>query len=412
MAIFLSAILKDLARWRQDILAMALWLAIPLLIGGIIMSISSGGDGPKPKGILLIADEDDSLLSSLVKGAYTQGELGELLVVETVSNEEGARRIEAGEASGFLLVPVGFQDALLDSEPATLVLKTNPSQTILPGIITGVTEVLLDAGFYVEQLFGDEIRRIRDSAEGETVDDAFVAEVALAVQDKVEAAAPMLFPPILEVTVADPPEQEPGVPFAMLFIPGITLMALMFAANGLAGDYWAEREQGTLRRVVVSPARLAGFIVGKAAAAGVYLMVIGFIVLALGFLHQGISFAHILPAVAWVVLSGVALFAWFGFLQTLAPSRHAAELITSIMLFPLMMVGGSLFPLAALPGWLAELGAKTPNGFMVAELTEEIIRAEAWTIDPFAWLTVMIMAVTGLMLTAWRLHSGFARQSA
>ena len=32
--------------------------------------------------------------------------------------------------------------------PVTLTLRTNPSQTILPGIIQNVTEILLDAGFY------------------------------------------------------------------------------------------------------------------------------------------------------------------------------------------------------------------------------------------------------------------------
>ena len=130
MDFFISALKKDLARWRQDAPAMLLWLAIPLLIGGLIMSLAGGSGGPKPTGLLLITDLDDTLLSGFVASAYTQGELGELLVVENVPAEEGLARIEAGEASGFLTIPEGFQDALLDSEPVTLQLKTNPAPKI------------------------------------------------------------------------------------------------------------------------------------------------------------------------------------------------------------------------------------------------------------------------------------------
>jgi ABC-type multidrug transport system permease subunit len=410
MSFFFSALKKDLARWRQDAVAMLLWLAIPLLIGGLIMTLVGGGNGPKPTGLLLIDDQDDSMLSGLVAGAYSQGELGELLIVEKVDAEEGLERIEAGEASGFLTIPEGFQDALLDSQPVTLALKTNPAQTILPGIITDVTEILLDAGFYAEQLLGDEIRKIKEASDSESVDELFVAEISVAIQNKVDSTASILFPPLIEVTVAEPPPEEPGVPFALLYLPGIALMALMFAANGLAGDYWKERETGTLRRLVSSPARLAGFIAGKAAATGIIIMVIGFIVLTLGFLHQGVPFSRMPSSMVWLVLSGIALFAWLGFLQMLAPTLHSAELLTNIALFPLLMIGGSFFPLAALPGWLAALGEKTPNGFMAAQLTTEITASESWSVDTSGWLIVVAIALSGMALSAWRLRAGFARR--
>jgi len=410
MAFFFSAMKKDLARWRQDALSLLLWLAIPLLIGGLIMSFTSGGDGPKPRGLLLIDDRDDTFLSRFMAGAYSQGVLGELLTVENVEAEEGAMRIEAGEASGYLVIPEGFQDALLDNRPVTLELKTNPSQTILPGIITDVTEVLLDAGFYAEQLLGDEIRKIRETGENNLVNDAFVASISVSIQNKIESAAPLLFPPVIEVTVAEPPAEEgPGVPFAVYFIPGIVLMTLIFVANGLAVDYWKEREQGTLRRLASSPKHLIGVVAGKTAAATVVLTVMGFIVLALGFLYQGVPLSRMPSALTWIALSGIAMFAWLGFIQMLMSSLSAAELITNITLMPLMMIGGSFFPLAILPGWLAEVGRRTPNGFMVDRLTSEIVAQGSWAIDPVSWLILALLALSGMVLSAWRLRAGFAR---
>ena len=69
-------------------------------------------------------DRDESVLSGLVAGAYSQGQIGELITVEQVTFDEGTARINAGEASGFLMIPTGFQAAFLEDKPVTLMLKT------------------------------------------------------------------------------------------------------------------------------------------------------------------------------------------------------------------------------------------------------------------------------------------------
>ena len=192
MHFIVSTIRKDIARWRQDLTAILLWLGIPFLVGGLVTAMMDGGGGATPQGVLLIVDQDESFISGLVAGAYSQGEIGELISVETVAFDEGTERIDAGEASGLLVIPEGFGAALLESTPVTLTLKTNPAQTILPGIITNVTEILLDAGFYLNQMFGDEIGQIVDNEN--VPDEVFVSAIAVAIQQKIDAAAPQLFP--------------------------------------------------------------------------------------------------------------------------------------------------------------------------------------------------------------------------
>jgi ABC-2 type transport system permease protein len=409
MEFFWASIRKDLMRWRQDFTAILLWLSIPLIIGGLITSMIDGNGGVKPHGVLLIADLDDTLLSGLVAGAYSQGELGELISVEKTTVEAGTESINAGEASGLLVIPKGFTEALLDSKPVTLTLKTNPAQTILPGIISDVTDVLLDAGFYARQLFGDEIDQIQDMAAADQSSDQKVAAIAVAMQNKIESAAPLLFPPAIDITIADPPADQPTVPLALLFLPGIILMAVMFASNGLAGDYWTERENGTLRRLVYAPAQLTAFLAGKALAAGLVVTLTGGVALVIGFLYHDISWAKLPSSLIWITLSGIALFSWFGALQMLAKTQRAANLLTSMLLFPLLMAGGSFFPFAALPGWIAAIGRRTPNGFVVDRLSAELTASAAWTIDPQSWLVIFLMAASGLAICAWRLRAGFAQ---
>jgi len=409
MKFLLASVRKDLARWQQDRTAFLIWLGIPFLIGGMITAMMHGGGG-SPTGTMLIADEDDSLLSGFVVGAFSQDQLGNLIVVEQVTPDEGTLRINDGEASGFLTIPEGFQDAFLNETPVTLTLKTNPSQTILPGIIEDITEILLDAGFYAQRLFGKEIATLKNSNFEDVPDDLFVAGISVDIQHKINKIAPKLDPLAIDLVVVEPPPEEPQPDYALLFLPGIILMAVLFAANSLAADYWVERDKGTLRRLVSAPGALGGFVVGKAVAALIIMGAVVSVVLIIGFTYHGVAWSKFISSLLWISLGGVGLFAWFAALQMLFPNPRAASLVTTILLFPLMMAGGSFFPFAALPDWIADIGRMAPNGYIVDRMGVELTAASAWSIDARSWLTLLGITASGLLLSAWRLRSGFARR--
>ncbi len=409
MNFLVASVRKDLARWMQDRAAMLLWLGIPFLIGGLLTSMMDSGGGA-PTGTLLIADEDGSFISGAVVGAFSQEQLGDLIIVEQVSAEEGTRRIDEGGASGFLTIPEGFQDAFVNETPVTLTLKTNPAQTILPGIIEDITEILLDGGFYAQRLLGPEIKAIMDSSSDSAPSDAFVAGISVDIQNKIEKVTEKLSPLAIELEIVEPPPAEPAPDYALLFLPGIILMAVLFAANSLAADYWVERDKGTLRRLVSAPAALTGFITGKAVAALAIMASVTAIVLIAGFAYHAVAWSKFIPSLLWVSIGGVGLFAWFAAIQMLLPNNRAANLVTMILLFPLLMAGGSFFPLAALPEWIADIGRLAPNGFIVDRLSIELTSATAWSIDARSWLILLAITASGLLLSGVRLRTGFARR--
>ena len=405
MSFALSSFHKDAARWRRDWIAVLIWVSIPLMLGGLITILM--GSNVKPSGTLLLVDEDQTFFSELIVGAYSAGELGEFLNVEKTSYDDGLARVNAGEASGLLVIPEGFAAAFLESEPVTLTLRTNPSQTLLPGIIRNVTEILLDAGFYAHQLFSDEIETLTSMSDDPT--DAQVAAIAVAIQNKMETVAPQLFPPVINIEIVEPPEEKPGPPLALLYMPGVIMMAVVFSANGLAADFWREREQGTLRRLVFSPALMREFLAGKALAAGLIIAIVAGFTLLLGFLYHGIGWTHYPVSLLWLVVSGIALFAWFSALQMLFTNQKIAGVVSTLLVFPLLMAGGSFFPLAVMPGWIATIGRASPNGFMADRLTTEVTSIGAGAIDMQSWLIVLAGAVGGLIICGWRLRAGFAR---
>jgi ABC-type transport system involved in cytochrome c biogenesis permease component len=410
MSFLLATFRKDIARWRQDHMAILIWIGLPFMIGGLITAMVDQDSDGGPMGTVLIADLDDTLLSGLVAAAFGQDEMANLLGVQQVTSEEGTALIEAGEASGFLTIPEGFQDAFINNTPLTLHLKTNPSQTILPGIIEDITEILLDAGFYVQGVFGDEISQLNGADVPDTLADAFVSDMAVQIQHKIEKLESKIFPPVIEVEVVEPPSEEPRPDIALLFLPGIVLMALMFSAQGLSADYWKERDCGALRRLVSTHGLLSPFVLGKALAAAVMMGIIGGATLLVGFIYHGILWDKMLPAMLWIVVSGVGLFAWFAALQMLLTSSKAANLLTSLVVFPLLMMGGSFFPLDVLPDWMAAIGRLSPNGFVADKLTIELTSATAWTFEPRSWFTAIAIALSGLAISTWRLRTGFARK--
>ena len=134
------------------------------------------------------------------------------------------------------------------------------------------------------------------------------------------------------------------------------------------------------------------------------------ITLIIGFAYHGVAWSKFLPSLLWVSLGGVGLFSWFAVLQMLFACERAANVVGTVLLFPLMMIGGSFFPLAALPGWIGNIGRLAPNGFIVDRLSGELTAPAAWSIDATSWLTLLGVTVLGLALSAWRVQSGFGRR--
>ena len=109
-------------------------------------------------------------------------QVGEFVHMEATDRAEGRAVLDDGDASAMLVLPAGFQDAVLRESPAQLELVTNPAETIKPMILTAGLEVLVDAVFYVHRILGSEVRRIVESTEGdEPPTDEAIAEISVGI---------------------------------------------------------------------------------------------------------------------------------------------------------------------------------------------------------------------------------------
>lgn len=370
MRFLIDSARKDLRRRLADPVALLLWIGIPVMIGGL-MGLASGGGSAKPRIELLLVDQDDTFLSRFLAGARSQGELGDYLDVELVELEAGRARIEAGDATALLVLPEGLTEAILKEEPAELRLVTNPAQHILPSMLEEGLEMLVEAAFYLQRWVGEPLREMADGPpEGQDFfADETVASFSAEINRRMRGLDGMLFPPVLKLEMeASSEEQEDGFNFAIFFLPGVLFMSLLFIAQGISEDVWKEKDQGTLRRAVSAPQGVAVFLGGKLAAGTVVMVAVSLAGLVLSVVGFGIPAAPMVLGLVWCTFCGTGLIALFVAIQLLASSQRAGNILTSVVLFPLMMLGGTFFPFEAMPSWMARVGRWTPNGVGVTEL--------------------------------------------
>src|SRR5262245_52617994 len=207
---------KDIRRRLADPAAFAFWIGLPLLLGGLLSFISDSGGAP-PRGTVLVVDEDNTFVSGLLLTALERAPTMDL---QTVALDEGRRRIGDGDATALLVVPAGFQQAVLEtsstsSARAELELVTNPAQQILPGIVEETLEIAVEGVFYAQQIFGPALRRIADQAGPGPPTNADVAAIAVEINGEIAGLRNVVFPPAIALNVVreTPAEAAPSLSF-------------------------------------------------------------------------------------------------------------------------------------------------------------------------------------------------------
>jgi ABC-2 type transport system permease protein len=402
--VFLSA-LKDLRRMRRDPMALVTWIGSPLLMALLLVAFF-GHDKPKPQGLVMIADQDKTLLSAMVMHAYTQDKLGEMLTVQQVPLEEGRRRISAGDGSALVIIPKGFSRAVFGRQSAKLQLVTNPSQSILPEIVKSVTSILVEGAWRLQQVIGDDLNRF-DSDQPPPDED--IAAVSVRYSHLFTDLRKYLDPPVIKVDVAAA-EAKRGLmqtDIGAVMFPSMTFMAVLFLAAGLAGDIWKERTNGTLRHVAVTPAPVTGFLGGKVLALCGVFAAVGIVSLISGKLLIHAEIHNSVLAVLWLMVSGGALYSLFALLHTMFTSQRGATMLTNLLMMMLGMLGGCFFPFEMMPDSLARVGRWMPNGWALLRF-RDILAGQA---DPMK-LTMVFGIVAGLTIllfavVTWRLRWRF-----
>jgi hypothetical protein len=351
---------KDLRRYRRDAPALALWFLLPLVIAGMIGLVFGRGDA-KPQGLLLIADEDGGLAGTFLRESVSRGPLGPMLALQQVTQVEGRQRLAHGDASALLIIPKGYDRAVRRDDAAHWTLVTNPEQQLMPRIVREVASANVDAAFYLQRIAGSQLRAIEDGAQW---------RMALGDMHRtVSGVGTYLDPPriVLKTTAVGNPAARRRTVAEMLF-PGTVLLVILMMGSGMSLEIWKESRAGAVRRLAGAPAGIYAFLAGKLAATFTVLALAILITFAAERLVFDIPMRACGLAFLWSACASVVLYCGLMVAQLLLASERTASTVAGMTVVPLAMLGGSFFPLEAMPGNFERFARHMPNGWMLVTL--------------------------------------------
>jgi ABC-2 type transport system permease protein len=350
-----------------------LLLAIPLTLAVIEYAAfgRTAAVGKLPPATVLFLDEDDTLVSGALPQVFSGGPAKDFFELSQVPDKaEAARLFRRGQAAALIVVPKGFQDAVLEGTRAELGFYPNPVQSIGPEIARSMLEMtaLIGNGLYAKAL--EPIGQIRTLVQADrepTPDD--VAAISRGFFEAGRRLSSLDGLSGLTVGVKRPGASavktgfgnDPGQFFAYVF-PGLVVFGLLFIAQALAMRLMRDRLRGLQRRLVIAPvgpnAVVLGGVVYTVIALFALLIVLGII----GAVVFRIRLRD--PASLVAIGAGFAIFASGLHLlsMALAKSDRGAGFVGSVIVLVLSLVGGTFVPAEQYPPFLRSLAMLVPNG--------------------------------------------------
>ncbi|MEW5983279.1 MAG: ABC transporter permease [Acidobacteriota bacterium] len=351
------------------LLLMAIPVTLAVIEYGAFGQIAAQGKLPPVK--VLFLDEDDTLLSGAVPQVFSGGPAKDLFeLAQANSRDEAREQFTRGQAAALIVVPEGFQDALLAGDRAELVLYKNPIQTIGPEIARSMVEMttVIGNGLYGHAV--EPIRKIRalmDANREPTSEE--VAAISTGFFEAGRRIGSLQGLENLSVPVQRPTRAEaqtgfgadPRVFFAYMF-PGLVIFGLLFIAQALALRLLRDRMRGLQRRLVMTPAPAGAVIGGSVIFMLVALLCLLLLLAAVGAVVFRIQLRD--PLALLAIAFGFTIFAAGLHLLSiaLAKSDRSASFVGGVVVLVLSLVGGTFVPAETFPPFLQQVAMLVPNG--------------------------------------------------
>jgi len=294
-------------------------------------------------------------------------------ISEAASFQEARNMLVQGRLKGIVVFPQGFSAALASQMPATVqvtVDETNPNiASIVRAEIAGVFNI---------------------------IDSEMSARNIQAIDGGQESSKFLVQP----VTIINEPLISSAASSFQFLAPGfVALTVVTGSLIGVATSISKEKEQGTMDGLLVAPVSHISIIAGKVIAQTVRGMIQGSITLVLSILIFGVTIYGSPIVMVIVMFLGTASFVGVGIvLSTVAPDQETANVMASLLQFPMMFLCGIMFPIEQLPSWMQIIGKALPLYYAADALRKVIIlNASMNLIMPDILILIGYAAVTMLL---------------
>ncbi|MGB8984717.1 MAG: ABC transporter permease [Anaerolineales bacterium] len=374
--------IKDLKLMFRDRAALTFMLLAPFLLT-IGMGFATGRFSGSSSGLsdipVVIVNLDDEQLGDALAELFSSEELADLMEPSAASDPEAARRlVDEDKASAAVIIPAGFTRSIIpaegttfdrsyvEPEPVRIEVYANPARPTSAGVVKAIVDE------YVSRL-----------EEGRTSGMTSLVQLmssGLLDPQNADAEARRLFENFAQsaspaITLRNNREGAQAVEFDVLayMAPGMALMFLMYTVSYGGRSILAERSQGTLPRLLVSPTSAAQVLGGK--VLGIFFMGLaqtGILILASS-LFFGVKWGDPAGLVLLILAAVFGATGWGMLITALSRTPGQVANIGSALMLIFGILGGSFINLGQMPPLLRTFSRITPN---------------AWGLDGFTTLAL------------------------
>ena len=363
--------LKDLkVTFRER--AVLIMLLAPFLLTiamGFITGAFSNDEGGGISGIpVAVVNQDEAGLGAYLEETFNEGFGGLFTLVETSDAAEARRQVEDDEVAAAVLIPEGFSSSMLPDESGMtsdqvgkIEIYVNPARPISAGIIRDMVDGFIAsvekgrvAGLVtVSQLISEGLVSVQDAGQigmeiGVRLSDPGASLSIITLQGQEEKL---------------PDEEQDFSPIAIL-APSMALLFLIYTTSSVGGrSILAEREEGTLPRMLTTPSTTAQVLGGK--VFGIFLIgvVQVSILVVVSSLMFSLNWGDPLAVFLLILCAVAGATGWGILLASIAKTPgQVASLGTALMLL-FGILGGSFTGTAGLPGVMGIISKITPNAW-------------------------------------------------
>lgn len=374
--------IKDLRLVFRDRAAVTFMLLAPFLLTiglGFVTGRFSGNSGGIQDIPVIIVNLDQAELGDALVDIFHSEELAELVEPASGSDPEAARQlIDDNKAAAAVIIPKGFtrsiipaEGTMLDSsyaeaDPVSIEVYVNPAMPTSAGVVKAIVDEFVsrvDEGRTsgMTTIFQMLTTGVITPQQAETEGRSLFEDV-----DQTESTA---------LTLKTNDEGTQAVEFDALayMAPGMALLFLMYTVSYGGRSILAERAQGTLPRLLVSPTTSAQILGGK--VFGIYLTgiaQISILIVASALFFQ-VKWGDPLGMAALILAAVFGATGWGLLITAIARNPNQVGNIGTAVMLIFGILGGSFIQLDIMPPVVQLISKITPN---------------AWALDGFTTLAL------------------------
>ncbi|MBI3500445.1 MAG: ABC transporter permease [Bacteroidetes bacterium] len=400
---------KELKIFFTDKRALLLSFALPVALISLFALAFGGMDKhSEPKEISLLVSDLDSTQESRNAIALLDSEKN--LRTIPVPLAEAQQAVKKGKENAVLVIGKGFSDSLRSGNKLPMELQYDEAKEPEVGMLQ---QSLIPNLFRLNGAQGMKKKlvkqvEVKDTARLEGFYDSISALISSYYEKHADTTAEDSataeqngfgnFMSGIEMKKIVEQKEEVG-PGLVQAVAGTTVMMLLFSMAAMGAGLLTEKEEGTLRKLLVSPIHPNQILFGKMLAANAVSTVQLIIMMIYSYFVFKLNIFQNVPALLLLIFATVFACSSFGiFLASIAKTRQQVDVMSRFIILAISAIGGSMIPSFIMPEWMQKISVIAVNYWSIQGFYDIFWRQLPLS-DPTFLSRIGVLLGMGIVLT-------------